>query len=259
MALRELLQDLDAVCGRAAREQPPCVGGDQRPGRMRGAGQRGQQCLALRPAAPRVISAAALVEIHGGHLTAVGGHDGAAQGELPVPFCLAVLGAGGVSGPAVEHHRRRPDPGLRISSGQVVCQEHSLSHPQACGAGGADRGSGFSSPDSPSLRQLICGGAAPGNARPPSARHAACRVHRGTWTRRPASSASALGVVCPFPGAQEHGQDSPGGTWGQLRLSRSEGHLDQLALSRLCSATHPAGPGRRACRRSCPPPGRHRA
>ena len=39
-----------------------------------------------------------------------------------------------------------------------------LSHPQACGAGGAAHASGFPSPDSPSLRQLICGGAAPGNA-----------------------------------------------------------------------------------------------
>jgi len=72
-----------------------------------------------------VISAAALVEVHGGHLTAVGGQGGAAQGELPVPFCLAFLGAGGVSGPAVEHHRRPSDPGPGISGGQVVCMEHS--------------------------------------------------------------------------------------------------------------------------------------
>jgi hypothetical protein len=113
--------------------------------------------------------------------------------------------------------------------------EAQLNHPRACGAGGADRGNGFPSPDSPSLRQLICCGQRQPMSGPPSARHATCGVHRGTWTPRLASSASALGVICPFPGAQEHGQDSLSCTWGQLRLSGTEGHLDQLALSRLCS------------------------
>jgi hypothetical protein len=111
-----------------------------------------------------------------------------------------------------------------------------LSHLQACRAGGSGRGSGFSSPDFPSLRQLICGGRRQEMRHHHRPGHVACRVHRGTWTRRLASSASALGVICPFPGALEHGQDSAGGTWGQLRLSRTEGHLDQLALSCLCSA-----------------------
>jgi hypothetical protein len=72
-----------------------------------------------------MISAAALVEIHRGQLTAAGRGDGAAQGELPVPFCPAIPGADGVHGPTVERHRPRPDPGLRISGGRAVRQEYS--------------------------------------------------------------------------------------------------------------------------------------
>ena len=106
---------------RAARQQAPRVGRDQCPCRGVGAGQRGQQGLALRPAVPRAVSAAALVEIPGAHLTAVGGYGRAAQGQLPVPVCVAVRGAGGVGGPAVEHHLGGPDPDARASGGWGVC------------------------------------------------------------------------------------------------------------------------------------------
>jgi hypothetical protein len=118
---RELLQDPGAAGRQAAPQQAPRVGRDEYPGRAGGAGQRGQQGLALRPAVPRAVSTAALVEIPGGHLTAVGGYDRAAQCQLPVPVCVAVPGAGGAGGPAVEHHRRCRDPGVRASGGQGVC------------------------------------------------------------------------------------------------------------------------------------------
>jgi len=83
------------------------------------------------------------------------------------------------------------------------------------------------------VRLLIRCGAVPAGGRPGAGRHAVCRVHRGTRTRRLASSAPDPGAVCPVPGVQQHGQDGPGCTGGQLRLGRAEGHLDRLAFVRL--------------------------
>ena len=131
-----------------------------------------------------------------------------------------------------------------------------LSHPRACGAGGADRGSGFSSPDSPSFGSSSAVGRARkcATTRGPGTWRAGFTVVPGLggWLQvRQSSAWSALSRA-----RSEHGQDSPGGTRGQLRLGRTEGHLDQLGLARLRSRRAVHGPGRRACRRSCPPPGR---
>ncbi len=102
-------------------------------------GQFGQQGLAMGPAVPRAVGATAFVEILGDHLAAAGGYDRTAQGQLPVPVCLAVRCAGGMGGPAVEHHRCSTGQGASASSGRVACQER---------------------------RQVICG--PPGRVRPPA-------------------------------------------------------------------------------------------
>ena len=225
----ELLQDRHARGRRAAREQARWAGGDQRPGRACETGQFGQQGLALGPAVPRAVGATAFVERLGDHLAAVGGYDRTAQGQLPVPVCLAVRRAGGMGGPAVEHHRCSTGQGASASSGRVACQER---------------------------RQVICG--PPGRVRPPAgagSRHLfsilSVRLmgragqadrepgrHDGAGRRWYPDSAVGfkcvlLSAVCRFPGTQQHGQDSLGRSRGQLRFGGAEGHLDLPGMACL--------------------------
>ena len=189
-----------------------------------GPGQRGEQGPALRPVLPGVVGPAVLVEELGGHPGAAGSGDGAAQGELPVPVCLAVTGTGAVGGPPVERGRHRPERAVPVSRARAArCRRrgvvrdpaslartaarvvscHRLSFPCACSSGGGRaRCAGREQAGTQRAGSTVVPGLRGGlQVRPLSARSLACAI---SWARssRARTARAAPGVSCGSAGVK---------------------------------------------------------